>query len=214
MARLSDWKSAFMASELSPTTKLVLHTISERLDNNGRNARVSVDEIVRQSSLSRRAVLTHLRLAHDAGWLRIDLDDLHSGRGVGRKYGAEIPNIGAPPAPKCTSYRCTSCTQIHPHIGAPPAPKDEILLYYARAEELRQRSIDRDLALRAENQTPVDEICATRTNGKKTPPGEKNGANAEAQTIPAREGVFSFRGQGANPTYEVMRVRVCTGGRL
>lgn len=173
MARLSDWKSAFMASELSPTTKLVLHTISEHLDNNGRNARISVGEIVRLSSLSRRSVLTHLRLAHDAGWLRIDLDDLHSGRGVCRKYGAEIPHIGAPPAPECASYRCTSCTQIHPHIGAPPAPKDEILLYYARAEELRPTARDRDLALRAENQTPVDEICATSAKGKSTRRTEK-----------------------------------------
>ena len=175
MASRSDWKSAFMASKLAPTTKLVLHTIGEYLDNNGRNARVSVGEIVRQSSLSRRAVLTHLRIAHDAGWLRIDLDELHSWRGVGRKYDAEIPHIGAPPAPKCTSYRCTSCTQIDPHIGAPPAAKAEILLYYARAEEPRATSRDIEPTLRAENQTPGDETCATTANGKRHPRVKKWG---------------------------------------
>lgn len=152
MARRSDWKSAFMASELSPTTKLVLHTIGEYLDDNGRNARVSVGEIVRQSSLSNRAVRAHVRLAHDAGWLRIDLDDLHSGKGIGRKYGAEIPHIAAPPATKCASYRGTSCTQIHPRIGAPPAAKAENLLYYARAVELKAKQKYIERHQRAENQ--------------------------------------------------------------
>lgn len=175
MARRSDWKSAFMASELSPTTKLVLHTICEHLDNNGRNARVSVDEIVRQSSLSNRAVRAHVRLAHDAGWLRIDLDDLHSGKGIGRKYGAEIPHIAAPPATKCASYRGTSCTQIHPRIGAPPATKAENLLYYARAVEPRATSRDIEPTLRAENQTPGDETCATTANGKRHPRVKKWG---------------------------------------
>ena len=52
------------------------------------------------------------------------------------------------------------------------------------------------------------------SQGQKTPPGEKNGANANAQIMPSREGLFSFRGQSTKPTYEVMRVRVCTGGRL
>lgn len=193
MASRSDWKSAFMASELSPTTKLVLHTIGEYMDNNGSNARVSVGEIVRQSSLSNRAVRAHVRLAHDAGWLRIDLDDLRSGKGIGRKYGAEIPHIAAPLAAKCASYRGTSCHQIDPRIAAPPAAKAEILLYYARAEELRATSRDIEPTLRAENQTPGDETSATTANGKKTPPDEKNGGDAEAQTIPSREGLFSFR---------------------
>jgi hypothetical protein len=167
MASRSDWKSAFMASELSPTTKLVLHTIGEYMDNNGRNARVSVGEIVRQSSLSNRAVRAHVRLAHDAGWLRIDLDDLRSGKGIGRKYDAEIPHIAAPPAAKCASYRGTSCHQIDPRIAAPPAPKAEILLYYARAEEPRATSKDIEPTLRAENQTPGDETCATTVKGKR-----------------------------------------------
>ena len=214
MASRSDWKSAFMASTLAPTTKLVLHTIGEYMDDNGRNARVSVDEIVRQSSLSNRAVRAHVRLAHDAGWLRIDLDDLRSGKGIGRKYDAEIPHIAAPLAAKCASYRGTSCHQIDPHIGAPPATKAENLLYYARAEELRATSRDIEPTLRAENQTPGDETYATAANGKRRHRVKKNGANANAQTMPSREGLFSFRGQSTKPTYEVMRVRVCTGGRL
>lgn len=148
LTQRNRWKSAFMASELSPTTKLVLHTIGEHLDNNGRNARVSVGEIVHQSSLSSRAVRAHLRLAHDAGWLRIDLDDLHPGRGVGRKYGAEIPHIVAPPATKCASYSGTSCHQTDPHIVAPPATKAEILLY-TRARGRAQSNIKRHRAASA-----------------------------------------------------------------
>ena len=103
-----------MASDLPPTTKLVLHTVRVFMGANGRDARVSVGEIVRQSSLSRRAVINHLRLAYDAGWLLIDLDELHAGKGAGRKYAAKMPSnlhlIGAPGAPKERAYGCTRCT--------------------------------------------------------------------------------------------------------
>ena len=91
MAKRNDWKLSFMASKLAPTTRLVLHTIGEHLDNSGSDARVSVGEIVRQSGLSDRAVRTHLRIAYDAGWIEIDLDALHIGKGIGRKYDASIP---------------------------------------------------------------------------------------------------------------------------
>lgn len=137
MADRNDWKMAFMASELTPTTRLVLHTIGEHLDNNGRDARVSVGEIVRQSGLSRRAVLTHLRIAHDAGWLLIDMDALHTGKGVGRKYDAEIPHIGAPAAPKNAT-----------HIGAPAAHLAKNLLYI-RARGRAQIKIKRARAAAA-----------------------------------------------------------------
>ena len=48
---------------------------------------------------------------------------------------------------------------------------------------------------------------------QKSPPGEKNGTKAQAQTIPWREGLFSLRGQSTKPAYGVMRVRACAGGR-
>lgn len=51
------------------------------------------------------------------------------------------------------------------------------------------------------------------SQGQKTPPGEKNGANANAQIMPSREGLFSFRGQSTKTTYGVMRVRACAGVR-
>lgn len=101
-----------MASDLPPTTKLLLHTVGSFMDRNGRNARVQVSEIAKQSSLSRCSILTHLRIAYDAGWLLINMDDLHVGKGAGRKYDAKIPpDMGLPAVP------------ISSRLGLPAVPK-------------------------------------------------------------------------------------------
>lgn len=91
MAYRDDWKTAFMASELPPNTRLLLHTLSTRMSREGRDARVSITEITRLSGLSRPTIIRHIRIAYAAGWVHIDLDTLRAGQGLAHKYDATRP---------------------------------------------------------------------------------------------------------------------------
>ena len=63
------WRHAIVKSDLPATTRHVLLTLSIYMNEAGKGCFPSVDEIVSATGLSKRAVLTHLQAAVDAGWL-------------------------------------------------------------------------------------------------------------------------------------------------
>jgi len=132
MGYRDKWEACFMASDLQPTTKLVLHTVRAFMDAHGRDARVSVGEIVRQSSLSRRAVISHLRMAYEAGWLLIDMDDLYVGKGIRQKYDAKIPQKSHQNHTQNTHYLGAPAAPISALFGAPDAKMSNLFSIRAR----------------------------------------------------------------------------------
>ena len=90
-----SWRAGFMESDLSSTTKLVLHTIASHMNSWGEGAFPSIQRIMAEASLSNRAVVTHIEEAVSRGWLK---KHLNSGRGKGWKhssYSTSWPSIGS-----------------------------------------------------------------------------------------------------------------------
>lgn len=68
-SRAWSWRHAVTQSDLPPTTRHVLLTLSIFMDETGASCFPSVEDLVGATGLSKRAVLTHLAAACDAGWL-------------------------------------------------------------------------------------------------------------------------------------------------
>ncbi len=74
----------------SPTTRLVLLVLASHMSLDGGSCFPSVRTLIRETGLSNRSVLDHLKLAADAGWI----ERIESGTGQGWKrhaYQAEVP---------------------------------------------------------------------------------------------------------------------------
>jgi len=93
MNRVSwTWRHAFARSELSSTTKLVLHTIGLHMDETGHGAYPTVAQIMRLSSLSNKAVITHIRIAIQQGWLRSKVHGFKGQKWKNHEYEAHWPD--------------------------------------------------------------------------------------------------------------------------
>lgn len=63
------WRHAFAGAQLHATTKLLLHTVGMFMNEMGKGCFPSQAEIIEYSSLDKKTVIKHTRLAIDAGWL-------------------------------------------------------------------------------------------------------------------------------------------------
>lgn len=63
------WRHAFAGADLHATTKLLLHTVGMFMNEMGKGCFPSQAEIIQYSSLDKKTVIKHTRLAIDAGWL-------------------------------------------------------------------------------------------------------------------------------------------------
>jgi len=63
------WRHAIIKSGLPATTRHVLLTVSMHMNELGEGCYPTVEMLVEETGLSKRAVLTHLQAAIDAGWL-------------------------------------------------------------------------------------------------------------------------------------------------
>jgi hypothetical protein len=68
-AFLFEWREAFVRSNLAPVTRHVLLTLAMHMDTTGGSCYPNVRTLARETGLSRRTVMTHLRLARAGGWL-------------------------------------------------------------------------------------------------------------------------------------------------
>lgn len=93
MNRVSwSWRHAFAKSELASTTKLVLHTIGLHMDETGRGAYPTTVQISELSSLSEKAVVTHIRIAIEQGWLRSKVHGFKGQKWKNHEYEAHWPD--------------------------------------------------------------------------------------------------------------------------
>jgi hypothetical protein len=66
---LFAWRSAIVASDLPPTTRLVLLTLSLHMDAGGGSCWPSVELLARETGANRATVIRHLAAAERLGWL-------------------------------------------------------------------------------------------------------------------------------------------------
>jgi hypothetical protein len=70
--RVLQWRRAFEASNLHPTTRHILGTLIGFMGPNGDNCFPSIADVAKRSGRDRGTVSEHIAKAQAAGWLRVD----------------------------------------------------------------------------------------------------------------------------------------------
>lgn len=65
------WRAAILKSNLAPTTRHVLLTLSCYINDVGQSAYPSTKTLTADTGLSERSVVTHLMIAKERGWLKV-----------------------------------------------------------------------------------------------------------------------------------------------
>ncbi|WP_057465653.1 helix-turn-helix domain-containing protein [Pseudovibrio sp. POLY-S9] len=89
--RAWSWRQAFSKSDLAPTTKHVLHTLALFMNEMGESCYPSIDQLIEHSSLSKNAIMKHLEVARDAGWVSISQHGFKGQRWKRKDYVARWP---------------------------------------------------------------------------------------------------------------------------
>lgn len=150
-SRAWTWRHAIAKSDLPPTTKHVLLTLSIFMSEAGQSCFPSIDDLVEATSLSKRAVMEHLQRACAAGWLKRSLHGFRGQRWRRLEYEplwpqrevdteqeqfAEGGDAGSPP------LKNEVVTQVH-EGGDRPSPK-----------VVTQGDRDRDQSIHQSNTSP------------------------------------------------------------
>lgn len=85
------WRSAILKSNLKPTTRHVLLTLSCYINDVGQSAYPSIKVLASNTGLTERAVGNNLRSARDIGWLRVGKHGFSGQRWANNEYFPQIP---------------------------------------------------------------------------------------------------------------------------
>lgn len=88
---LFSWRHGILHSDLPATTKLVLLVLSCHMTDVGDSCFPSMRTIARETGLSRRAVITHIKKARAAGWLRVQKRKSRNGEHFANNYLVAVP---------------------------------------------------------------------------------------------------------------------------
>ncbi|MEK9722119.1 MAG: helix-turn-helix domain-containing protein [Rhodospirillaceae bacterium] len=91
VSRAWSWRHAIVASDLQPSTRLLLLALSTFMDETGRSCFPSVAQLVAATGLSKNTVLTHLDLARAGGWIEIVLHGYRGQKWRRQEYVAKWP---------------------------------------------------------------------------------------------------------------------------
>ena len=91
VAPLFTWRTAIISSDLSPTTRHVLLTLSLHMSEAGASCYPSTATLARESGLSERAVCTHLDKANAAGWIVKRRHGMAGKKWARHEYAPQIP---------------------------------------------------------------------------------------------------------------------------
>lgn len=85
------WKQMVIKSDLKATTKHVLLTLDSYINSMGEGAYPSTKTLATDTSLSERAVCTHLQLAREAGFIRVKKHGFGAQKWARHEYFATYP---------------------------------------------------------------------------------------------------------------------------
>lgn len=92
MSRVWSWRQAIWESELAATTKIVLQALASHLNDMGDAMFPSQARLARMCSLSERAVIAHLHIAEQSGWIAPRKRDLKGSKWAANEYVATWPD--------------------------------------------------------------------------------------------------------------------------
>lgn len=102
------WRGAVLKSGLPPTTRLVLLTLGCHMNDAGESCFPSIEMLCDETGLSKRAVLIHIKVASDAGWILVDKHGYGGRKWARNEYQiawpdhvGDQPQGGACGAPPC-----------------------------------------------------------------------------------------------------------------
>ncbi|MET4294752.1 hypothetical protein ABIB06_006585 [Bradyrhizobium sp. LB8.2] len=127
-----SWKQKIWESKLSATTKIVLQALASHLNDFGDPMFPSQERLAKLCSLSERAIITHLQVAEDEGWIKPRKRELKGKKWAANEYIAcwpdgvnDVPSRGEPRSPD-------GVKEVHPNSPSelssknnPPTPKGE-----------------------------------------------------------------------------------------
>ncbi|RVA58211.1 helix-turn-helix domain-containing protein [Mesorhizobium sp. M7A.F.Ca.US.001.01.1.1] len=87
-----SWRHAIISSDLAPTTRHVLLTISCYMNDVGGGCYPTTKQLQKSTGLSERAVCEHIGIAERAGWLTISKHGLAGQKWKNHQYSARWPN--------------------------------------------------------------------------------------------------------------------------
>lgn len=85
------WRAAILKSNLAPTTRHVLLTLSCYINDVGQSAYPSIKTLAKDTGLTERAVGTHLHVARDANWLRVSKHGFGGQKWANNEYFPQLP---------------------------------------------------------------------------------------------------------------------------
>ena len=88
------WRSAFASAYGPPssTTRLVLFCLSIHMNEQGESCFPSIDRLARDGSLSRKAVIDHIKIAEETGWIEKQERPERNGQAWRRmQYSPKVP---------------------------------------------------------------------------------------------------------------------------
>jgi hypothetical protein len=106
-----SWRQAILEAELQPTSKHVLLTLACHMNDAGESCYPSIELLCRETGLSNRTVITHLQIATEEGWIKVDKHGF-----AGRQWARNEYRISWPEA----------VNEVHDHAsqgserGSPP----------------------------------------------------------------------------------------------
>lgn len=114
--RAWSWRHAILDSDLPPTTRHVLLTLSCFMNDVGTGAYPTQETLAEKTGLSTRAIRTHLELAETKGWLKRDEHGFRGQRWRSTEYWALWPDPlhiekGAEPGSAPSGERCGTSFQ-------------------------------------------------------------------------------------------------------
>lgn len=92
MARpLFSWRHAILESDLRPTTRLVLLTLSCHMSDAGDSCFPSTRKLARETGLSERSVISHIKIARQRGWITVGLHGFGGQKWRSHEYVCAVP---------------------------------------------------------------------------------------------------------------------------
>lgn len=86
-----SWRQALLHSGLGPTTKHVLLTLGCHMNDAGESCYPSIARLCVETSLSKQSVITHLKLAEEAGWIEVEKHGFKGQRWARNEYKLAWP---------------------------------------------------------------------------------------------------------------------------
>lgn len=87
-----EWRRRFMMSDLPKLVKLVLHTLSNHMDSQGRSCYPTQEQIAGESSMNLKTVRKQIQISIDCGWLEKYVHSTDSQKYWNYGYVAKIPD--------------------------------------------------------------------------------------------------------------------------